>query len=709
MLQKFSVRNLDCANCADKVENVLNRTAGVKSAVLDFPTLTLRIDAEDIDSALNTIRDMEPDIEILPISGSGSLSGNTAETGKPAGGVSRWVLLRMVVAAVLFIDVIAVNHWFYTVCPPDVIYAVAIFAYLLAGWDVFKKAARTLKTRDYFDEHVLMLIATMGAIAIGATSEAVAVMLFYKAGETLQGLAVSRSRHAIRSLLAARPDSATVILNGRAHKVSPEHVGVGETILIRPGEKVPLDGSILSGDSLVDTSALTGESVPQTVGPGDAVMAGQINQTGVLSVVVDRPFTESSIVKMLELVQNAASRKARTENFITTFSRVYTPAVVAISAGIALIPPLLISGALLDTWVYRALVLLVISCPCALVISIPLGYFGGIGRASRQGILIKGSNFIDALAKVKTVVFDKTGTLTRGVFVVRKVVPKNGYTSEQVLEYAAIAEYHSRHPIARSIQEAYTAEGKTIDPDRIGSYTEASGRGVRVNIDQKSVLAGNADFMEDNQICREYRPVGGTVVHVSCDGLYAGYILIGDRLREEAAETFSSLRKNGVKQIVMLTGDNQQAADIIAGRLNLDAYTAGLLPEQKVMELERILSEKTDDGKVAFVGDGINDAPVLARADVGVAMGALGSDAAVEVADVVLMSDSPMKMAEAIAIGRHTRIIVWQNIVFALAVKGVFLTLGAIGIATMWEAVFADVGTTVLAVFNSMRTLGTKV
>ncbi len=706
MVQKFLVRNLDCANCALKVENALNHTAGVKSAVLDFPTLTLRIDTNDIDSAFNTIRDIEPDIEILPITG--PLSENAAETEKNERIVPRWDLLRLMTAAVLFIGVTAIHHWFYHPRFFDVTYAVAIFAYLLAGWDVFRRAARTLKSLDYFDEHVLMLIATMGAIAIGATSEALAVMLFYKAGETLQNMAVGRSRHAIRSLLAARPDSATVISEGRTRKVSPESVGVGETILIRPGEKVPLDGSILSGDSLVDTAALTGEAVPQSVGPGDTVMAGQINKTGVLSVVVDRPFTESSIVKMLDLVSNAASRKAKTENFITAFSRVYTPAVVAASACIAFIPPLLIPGALLDNWIYRALVLLVISCPCALVISIPLGYFGGIGRASREGILIKGSNFIDGLAKVKTVVFDKTGTLTRGVFEVREVVPKNGYTPEQLLEYAAMAEYHSNHPIALSIKEAYASEGNTIDPDRIGSYVEESGRGVRVDIDQKTILAGTADFMEDNWVGREFSMVGGTVVHVACDGMYAGYILIGDRLREEVAETFSSLRKSGVKKIVMLTGDNQSAADIIARRLSLDEYSAGLLPEQKVTALERIHSAERDGGKVAFVGDGINDAPVLARADVGVAMGALGSDAAIEVADVVLMSDSPLKMAEALAIARHTRIIVWQNIVFVLAVKGVFLTLGGIGLATMWEAVFADVGTAILAVFNSMRPLRKK-
>ena len=702
MLQKFAVRNLDCAGCALKVEKALIRTPGVKAASLDFSTLTLRIDADDLDLALDVIRSIEPDIEVVVMDGASRRNFDLKHADPWITGHEK---IRLLAAFGLFACLIAMHYGWDQNRLIGVSYGIAIFAYLLAGWDVLEKAVRTLSNRDYFDEHVLMLIATMGAMAIGAASEAVAVMLFYKAGELLQNRAVASSRGAIRALLAARPDSAAVFVNGEIRRMPPERVRAGETIRIRPGEKVPLDGKVLSGNSLMDTSALTGESIPVSVRPGDTVMAGEINKTGLLSVAVTRPFASSSIVRMLDLVENAASQKAKTENFITTFSRYYTPAVVAAAAGIAFIPPLLIPGALFATWIYRALVLLVISCPCALVISIPLSYFGGIGRASKQGILIKGSNFIDVLAKVKTVVFDKTGTLTEGVFEVREVVPKNGYTTSRLLEYAAIAEYHSSHPIARSIQDACARQGIGVDPDCIGEYTEATGKGVRVVTDERTVLAGSADFMKENGVGRHAGPLAGTIVHVAIDGTHIGYLLIGDRIRPDTLAAFEALRDSGVEQIVMLTGDNQTAADTVAMRLNLDAYVAGLLPEQKVAEFEKILADRKISGAVAFVGDGINDAPVLARADVGVAMGAFGSDAAIEVADVVLMSDSPAKMAEAVAIGHHTRKIVWQNIILALSVKGLFLALGAMGLATMWEAVFADVGTAVVAVLNSTRAL----
>ncbi|KJS31123.1 MAG: hypothetical protein VR64_12825, partial [Desulfatitalea sp. BRH_c12] len=473
---------------------------------------------------------------------------------------------------------------------------------------------------------------------------------------------------------------------------------------IKPGEKIPLDGTVLTGESQLDTSPLTGESRPRPARPGDAILAGSINLTTALTVRVTRLFKEASIVKILDMVQNAAARKAKTEKFITTFARYYTPAVVGAAALIALAPPLL-TGADFQTWIYRALVLLVISCPCALVISIPLGYFGGIGRASRHGILVKGSNFLDALARVKTVVFDKTGTLTQGVFDVEQVVTANGHSKDQLLAFAAAAELHSSHPIGASIVRAFTAQGGHIAPDSVADHTVLAGHGVRARWHGREIVVGNDALLHHEKIAHDICAVEGTVAHVSIDGSYAGHILIGDRLKPGARQAMDDLRAQGVARLVMLTGDNQCAAEQVAHALNLDQFHAGLLPEDKVRLFEQIAGEADHNGKVAFVGDGINDAPVLARADVGVAMGALGSDAAIETADVVLMTDAPGKIAEAIAIARHTRRIVWQNIVMALTVKGIFVVLGTFGLASMWEAVFADMGTAVAAVLNATRSL----
>jgi Cd2+/Zn2+-exporting ATPase len=547
-----------------------------------------------------------------------------------------------------------------------------------------------------------MTIATLGAIAIQELPEAVGVMLFFQIGELFQGYAVGRSRRSIKALLAVRPDTANLQVNGEVKTVSPESVSVGDTILVRPGEKVPLDGEVVSGRSLVDTSALTGESVPRSVDVGESVLAGMINQSGGLTVRVTKPFSESSIAKILELVENASSQKADTEKFITRFARYYTPVVVLLSLAVAVLPPLLLAGATQAEWIYRALVLLVISCPCGLVISIPLGYFGGVGGAARRGILVKGSVFLDALTQVKTVVFDKTGTLTQGTFQVSEVVTHNGLSQAQLLELAAHAGSQSNHPVAQSIRQAY---GQAVNPAAVEAYEEISGHGIRARVKGRTVLTGNDRLLHREAIPHDVCVVDGTVAHLAVDGEYSGRILIADELKEDAADAIRLLHQQGI-QTAMLTGDSQSVADRIAQTLRLDQYRADLLPEGKVEALEAFLQQASrTKSKVAYVGDGINDAPVIARADVGIAMGGLGSDAAIETADVVIMTDAPTKVVEAIAIAHRTRRIVWQNIILAMAVKGIFITLGAIGIATLWEAVFADVGVALLAILNASRIL----
>jgi Cd2+/Zn2+-exporting ATPase len=579
-------------------------------------------------------------------------------------------------------------------------YAVLLPAYLISGWGVLTTAGRNLLRGRLFDENFLMTIATLGAIAIHEIPEGVAVMLFFQIGELFQGYAVGRSRRSIKALLEVRPDTATLKVGSDLRTVSPESVSVGDVILVRPGEKVPLDGDILEGTSLVDTSALTGESVPRTVGMGDPVLAGVINQSGALTVRVTKPFTESSIARILELVENASSKKADTEKFITRFARYYTPVVVLLSLAVAILPPLLMVGATSAEWTYRALVLLVISCPCGLVISIPLGYFGGIGGAAKRGILVKGSTFLDALTQVKTVVFDKTGTLTQGTFHVTDVVTHNGLSQQQLLQIAAHVESQSNHPVAQSIRDAY---GQAIDPSGVQDYEEISGHGIRATVNGRTVLAGNDRLLHREAIPHDVCVVDGTVAHVAVDGEYSGRIIIADELKNDAIAAIEALQAQGI-QTAMLTGDSQAVADRIARQLGLDQYRAELLPEDKVAALEVFLQQaQPTNGKVAFVGDGINDAPVIARADVGMAMGGLGSDAAIETADVVIMTDAPSKVAEAIQIAHRTLRIVWQNILLAMLIKGAFIALGAIGLATLWEAVFADVGVALLAILNASR------
>lgn len=577
-------------------------------------------------------------------------------------------------------------------------------AYFVIGWDVLWKAARNIAHGQVFDENFLMALATVGAFCTGFFGEgqypeAVFVMLFYQVGELFQGYAVGKSRKSIASLMDIRPDYANVERDGQLTQVDPEEVAVGDTITVKAGERVPLDGVVLEGSSLVNTSALTGESVPRQVQPGDDVISGCVNQSGLLRVRVTKPFGESTVQKILDLVENSSSKKAKAENFITKFARYYTPIVVFCALALALVPPLFVGDWV--GWVQKALIFLVVSCPCALVISVPLSFFGGIGGASRQGILVKGGNYLEVLANTEIVVFDKTGTLTKGVFNVTAIHPEE-YSESGLLEMAALAESYSDHPISRSLKEAW---GQELDASRVGEVEELSGRGVRAQVDGKTVCAGNDKLMEDIGV--KWRPCHhvGTTVHVAVEGKYTGHIVISDEVKPDAKEAIAALKAQGVKKTVMLTGDAKAVGESVAKDLGLDEAYTQLLPGDKVDRVEALLSEKSPKGKLAFVGDGINDAPVLSRADIGIAMGALGSDAAIEAADIVLMDDKPSKIAKAMEISKRTLRIVQQNIVFALAVKLLVLALTPFGIANMWEAVFADVGVMVIAILNASRAL----
>ena len=588
-----------------------------------------------------------------------------------------------------------------------------LVSYFIIAQDVVFKAIRGIFRRQFFDENFLLTVATTGAFAIKEFPEAVAVMLFFKIGELFQNVALNRSRKSIKSLIEIRPDYANLKVDGKVKKVDPNEVGVGDIIIIRPGEKIPLDGIVLDGSSMVDTSALTGESVPRKIKPEEQILSGMINKTGLLSVRVTTKFSESTVSKILDLVENAASKKAPTEKFITKFAKYYTPAVVFGAFLLAVIPVILYNIPTLTSlfvhqetfseWIYKALIFLVISCPCALVISIPLGFFGGIGAASRQGILVKGSNYLEGLNNLHTVVWDKTGTLTKGVFKVVEIVPKNNFSKDEILKLAAKAEAHSHHPIARSILEAFDEK---IDENKIESYEEISGYGVRAKVERRYVVVGNDKLLHRENIEHDTCDVEGTIVHIVVDHKYAGYIIISDEVKEDAEEAIQRLKDIGVKRQVMLTGDSQDVAKAISKGLGLEEYFAELLPQQKVEKVEELIKNKVNrKDTIVFVGDGINDAPVLMRSDLGVAMGALGSDAAIEAADIVLMSDEPSRLYKAVLIAKKTRRIVWQNIGFALGVKGIFLAMGALGMATMWEAVFADVGVALLAILNSTRVL----
>lgn len=697
----FLLMGLDCTNCAARVEDQIKKIPGIKSARVNYPAKKLLVEMEKLqptgdilENIKRKVQGIEPGIEVREIGAEDNdISPVEERTGE------RKEAVRLIIGAAFFAVALIFK---FSLTVEAALYGIS---YLLVGGEVLLKSARNISRGKVFDENFLMGVATLGAFAIRQFPEAVAVMLFYQVGELFQDAAVNRSRKSIAALMDIRPDYAVLKVGDELKQVNPESVAIGDMIVVKPGEKVPLDGRVIEGKSMMDTSAMTGESVPREAAPGSDVLSGFINKTGLLTVEVTKEFGQSTVSKILDLVENAAGKKAPTENFITKFAGYYTPVVVFGALAIAVLPPFFIPGATFSQWIYRALVVLVISCPCALVVSIPLGFFGGIGGASRNGVLVKGSNYLEALNNVKIAVFDKTGTLTRGVFRVTSVVPAEGYSKEQLLEYASYAEAHSNHPIARSISEAYNKE---IDTKKIESYEEISGHGIKVKVEGKEMLAGNVKLMKKEGISPSRDKIIGTMVHLAVDKKYAGYIVISDEIKEDSARAIQGLRQAGVSKLVMLTGDNSEVGQAVGKSLGLDEVHAELLPDQKVLQVERLNNEKGPKDKLLFAGDGINDAPVLARADIGVAMGGLGSDAAIEAADVVLMTDEPSKLVTAVKIARRTRSIVWQNIFMSMFVKGIFLALGAGGLATMWEAVFADVGVALVAILNAMRVMRFK-
>lgn len=607
--------------------------------------------------------------------------------------------IKIIIAFILLILALTIkfnNEWINTV--------IFILSYIIVGMDIVFKAVRNIFRGKVFDENFLMTVATIGAVIIGELPEAVAVMLFYQVGELFQSYAVDRSRRSIASLMDIRPDYANVYRDGKVEKVNPDEVKIGETIIIKPGEKIPLDGVIVEGKTTLDTKALTGESMPKEVYEGDEILSGCINQNGVIKIKVTKEFGESTVSKILDLVENASSKKSKSENFITKFAKYYTPVVVIIAVILAIIPPLFIKGQSYNDWIYRALSFLVVSCPCALVISIPLGFFGGIGGASKIGILIKGSNYLEALSNVETVVFDKTGTLTKGVFEVQKINAV-GISKDELLKIAAYSEYYSNHPISKSIKKAY---GRTIDEKEIIKTQELSGLGISAKINNRDVLIGNEKLMNEYKISFTKCSDIGTILYVAIEGKYVGYIIIADTIKEDSKTAITELKKNNIKQTVMLTGDKKEVGEEVGKKLGIDKIYTELLPDGKVEKLQELLQEKSEKGKLAFVGDGINDAPVLALSDIGIAMGGIGADSSIEAADIVIMTDEPSKIVKAIKLSKKTMRIVKENIIFAIAVKVIVLLLTAVGISTMWGAVFADVGVSILAILNSLRALRVK-
>lgn len=690
-MKSYRLEGLDCANCAMKIEKGVQKINGVKEVTVNFTSGKLTIDAEEDHLATieqetkKVVKELEPDVKVTEIDKEKvSEHGNEKE---------RNTLFRILfsLAGIALLLLFDFNE------PIRLIGYLLI--YLLIGYDVVKKAVMNIVKGKIFDENFLMSVATIGAMLIGEYPEAVAVMLFYQIGEYFQGLAVSHSRKSIRELMAIRPETAHVQTAEGLMTVNPEDVQIGQFVLVKPGERVPLDGTIIEGESLVDTSALTGESVPKSVYVGETVLSGFINKNKPFLVQVEKSYENSTISKLLELVENASSKKAPAENFITKFARYYTPVVVGLAVLLAVLPPLVVSGAAFSEWIYRALTFLVISCPCALVISVPLSFFGGIGGASKIGVLVKGSNYLELLAQTETVVFDKTGTLTKGDFSIQTIDTK--IDPKIFMQYVASAEQFSTHPIAQSVLEGYA--GPLLPTTNIQEF---AGEGILAEVDGKQVLVGNHKLMERFEISFPSSQEIGTLLYLAIDQSYSGYLVIADTLKEDAVDALVQLKQAGVKNTVMLTGDSKKIADHIGKQVGVDKIYSELLPEDKVQRLEEILQR--NNKKTAFVGDGINDAPVLARADVGIAMGGLGSDAAIEAADVVIMNDQPSKIAEAIHLAKKTLKIVKQNIVFAIGIKILVLALGAFGFASMGDAVFADVGVTVLAVLNAMRSLHVK-
>jgi len=685
---KLRLEGLDCASCAAKIENSLKKE-GFCSVSVNFVRKEATLEG-NMEAARKVIQQVEPGIRVLDASGTRRAAEDEESSGTPVAMIAAVLLFAV---GLIFRYGFAVNN-----VPLFLLFSVA---YLLAGWKVLRSAFLNAIRGNLFDENFLMTIATFGAFAIGEFPEAAGVMIFFMVGEYFQDLAVNRSRRSVRSLLALKADFANLMVDGEVVKVDPETLAPGAHIQVRPGERIPVDGTVINGSSSLDSSALTGESIPRPVTEGETVLSGSVNLNGLITVEVTKELKESTIARILELVENATARKAKTEQFITTFARYYTPVVVGLAALVALVPPLFF-GAAFSVWVYRALVLLVISCPCALVLSIPLGYFGGIGKAAKTGILVKGSNFLDALTAVSVVAMDKTGTLTKGVFKVTDVVTKNSFSREQLLKTAALAEVHSTHPIAAAVREAWNGE---IDPADVLEVEEQAGSGIIARTRDMEIMAGNDRLLHRQKIDHDTCHVKGTVVHIVIDKSYVGYLIIADEIKEDSAASVRKLRELGVRKVVMVTGDSRDVAENIAKQAGVDEVHAELLPEDKVSVIEKLQQETGGKGKVAFVGDGINDAPVLAMADIGIAMGGLGSDAAIETADIVIMDDKPSKVAVGIKIARRTRRVVTQNIVLALGIKLVFIALGIAGEATMWEAVFADVGVALLAVVNAIRIL----
>ena len=707
----LSIEGLDCPNCAAKVERKINTLEGIKEATVDFLGKKIVVLADEISEnelvelIQTEVDKIEDGVKVfIPKVQAGESSSEEEDTGK--------IKKKLLIGGVLFVLGIFVPK---TLFIPKL--AVFLVSYLVIGGDVLLSAFKNILNGQVFDENFLMAIATIGAFVIGEYPEGVAVMLFYQLGELLQGIAVNNSRKSIVSLMDIRPDYANIKVGEGIKKVSPEEIKVGEIIVVKPGEKVPLDGKIVKGASTFDTSALTGESLPREAKAGDDVLSGFINKNGLIEIQVAKVFSESTVSKILYLMENAGSKKSKTENFITKFARYYTPAVVITALIVAIFPPLLIQGATFSDWIYRALIFLVVSCPCALVISIPLGFFGGIGGASRHGILIKGTNYLEVLNDLESVVMDKTGTLTKGIFKVTEVNAENNIkinnfennktelTKPLLLKYAAHIEKFSNHPIAQSIVAEYENSASKVDENVVKDFEEISGFGIKVNINNHQFLAGNSKLMNLENITFDKKENLGTAIYLAADGKYIGNILISDEVKEDSARAIKGMKENGVKEIVMLTGDNEAIGKNIAEKLGIDKVFTELLPNEKVEKLEEIYKTKSEKGKVAFVGDGINDAPVLARADLGIAMGGAGSDAAIEAADVVIMNDEPSKIVTAIKIAKKTKEIVWQNITVAFAIKIVVMALGLFGDATMWEAVFADVGVALLAVLNATRVL----
>ena len=698
---ELTLDGLDCANCGAKIEKKVNGIENVKHAFLNFASKTLIIEVSDKENTSDIlyktksiVSSIDPDVVVKE-------KDNEANRFEDESGDERDIKEKVISICLSAVLLLAAMFLKLSLPAEVILYTIS---YLLVGGRVLLKSAKNILKGRIFDENFLMSIATIGAFSIKEFAEGVSVMLFYNIGMLLQNLAVDNSRRSIKSLMDIRPDYANQYINGKTVKVSPTEVKIGDLIVIKPGEKVPLDGNIIEGNSMVDTSALTGESVPRELVPGDDILSGFINENGLLKVKVTKEYGESTAAKILYMVQNAGANKAKTESFITRFAMYYTPAVVISAALLTVIPAIIYRGSNFSAYLYRSLVFLVVSCPCALVISIPLSFFGGIGGASKKGILIKGGNYLEALEKVDTMVFDKTGTLTKGVFKVTQINEHGQISRDEMLEYAATCENYSSHPIAASILNAY---GREVDTSSIESYQELPGFGVKSRIKGREVIVGNEKLMRSEGI--EFKDDGclGTIVHIAIDGRYEGNIVISDEIKDDSYHAIQKIKDAGVKKAVMLTGDSIEVANAIGGKLGIDEVYGGLLPNEKVEKLETI-KQNISDGSVVFVGDGINDAPVLARADVGIAMGGLGSDAAIEAADVVIMTDEPSKISDAIKIAKYTKKIAMQNIILALGVKAVVLVLGAFGDAAMWEAVFADVGVAVIAVLNSMRTINVK-